>query len=72
MEIDGHDAFGEVLDRLESKIKEAFKWRTKADELDRDLAVTKQELETAREEIKRLLSTAHPPVPEKPSQDIPF
>lgn len=54
MEIDGRDAFGEVLDRLESKTEEAFKWRAKADELDRDLAVTKQELETARAEIKKL------------------
>lgn len=72
MEIDGRDAFGEVLDRLEDKIEEAFKWRAKADELDLNLAVTKQELKTAREEIQRLKIIAHPTVAEKPSEDIPF
>lgn len=72
MDMDGLDAFGEVLDRLESKVKEAVKWREKADELDRELATTKRELEAARKEIHRLQMLAHLPVPEKQSKDTIF
>jgi len=72
MDMDGLYAFGEVLDRLESKVKEASKWREKADELDRELAATKQELEAARKEIHRMQILAHSPEPEKTSEDISF
>lgn len=72
MDIDGRDALDNILDRLESKIEEAFRHKENAANLEFELMEKQIELKTLREECHRLKSLIPAPASFPNDDDIPF